>query len=358
MSTRFKTLAMPDPDKVYRVVQWATGVVGSSSLRAIIGHPKLQLVGHYVHSPEKEGRDSGELCGLDPVGIRATRSIDEIVALKPDCVLYMQEGTSVEDLCRLLAAGINVVTTRGDFHFPPAMDPDVRGRIEEACRQGRSSIHSTGSSPGFITEAVPAVLTSIARRLDCLTINEYADIANTCSEQMIFDVMGYGRQSDGKADQGMVDYMVVGFGQSLAVVADALGLRLDSVRGSGDVGTARNDITLPGGGVIAKGTVAAQRVTVEGMCDGRALLRFRCYWYCSLDLEQDWELRETGWRVVVEGDTPMDVQFYFPRTNQDFATQMSGYTAHRAVNAVPYVCAADPGIHTSADLPQIFSRLA
>jgi 2,4-diaminopentanoate dehydrogenase len=357
MSSRFKTLAMPDPDKVYRVVQWATGVVGSSSLRAIIRHPKLQLVGHYVHSEAKEGRDSGELCGLDPVGITATRSIDDIVALKPDCVLYMQEGSNIDDLCRLLAAGINIVTTRGDFHFPPAMDPEIRRRTEEACRRGATSIYSTGSSPGFITEAVPAVLTSIARRLDCLTINEYADIANTCSEQMIFDVMGYGKHSDGKADQAMVDYMVVGFGQSLAVVADALGLSLDSVQGSGDVGTARNNITLPAGGVIEKSTVAAQRVTVEGMCDGRPLLRFRSYWYCSLDLEQDWELRETGWRVVIEGDTPMDVHFYFPRTTEDFATQMSGYTAHRAVNAVPYVCAAEPGIHTTADLPQIFARL-
>ena len=116
---------MPDPDKVYRVVQWATGVVGSSSLRAIIGHPKLQLVGHYVHSPEKDGRDSGELCGLDPVGVRATRSIDEIVALKPDCVLYMQEGTNVEDLCRLLAAGINALA------FVPIDHPEIAALLEE-----------------------------------------------------------------------------------------------------------------------------------------------------------------------------------------------------------------------------------
>ena len=66
-----------------RVVQWATGNVGSRALRRVIEHPKLELVGLYVHSPEKEGREAGELCGLPAVGVRATRNVDEIIALKP-----------------------------------------------------------------------------------------------------------------------------------------------------------------------------------------------------------------------------------------------------------------------------------
>ena len=152
----------------YRVVQWATGNIGLRSLRAIIDHPALSLAGLYVYSDAKAGRDAGELCGLPPTGVMATRSIDDILALEADCVLYMPQRIDVDDLCRLLESGTNVVTTRTEFHLPGRMDPALRQRIEDACRRGGTSIHSTGSSPGFITEAVPLVLTSIQRRLDCL----------------------------------------------------------------------------------------------------------------------------------------------------------------------------------------------
>lgn len=154
----------------YKVVQWATGNIGTRSLKSVIEHPNMQLVGLYVHSQEKAGRDAGELCGLAPVGVKATNSIDNVIALHPDCVLYMQQGANIDDLCRLLASGVNVVTTRVEFHDPITRDPGIRQRLEEACNKGGASLHSTGSSPGFITEALPIVLLSLQRRLDGLTI--------------------------------------------------------------------------------------------------------------------------------------------------------------------------------------------
>src|ERR1700754_1820658 len=142
----------------YKVVQWATGNIGMRSLRSVIEHPKLELVGLYVHAREKAGRDAGELCGLAPVGVKATNSIDDVIALRPDCVLYMQQGANIDDLCRLLVSGVNVVTTRVEFHDPLTLDPGIRQRLEEACKTGGTSLHSTGASPGFITEALPIVL--------------------------------------------------------------------------------------------------------------------------------------------------------------------------------------------------------
>jgi len=121
----------------------------------MIRQPHMKLAGVWVHSAEKAGRDRGELCGLDLVGIKATASIDEIIALKPDCVLYMPQGTDFGAICRMLAAGINIVSTRGEFKYPPFMDPAMRQRVEHACREGGSTIHSTGSSPGLGTEALP-----------------------------------------------------------------------------------------------------------------------------------------------------------------------------------------------------------
>lgn len=98
------TLVSSKPHRRYRVVQWATGNIGMRALRAVIEHPNLDLVGLYVHSEAKAGRDAGELCGKGVNGIKATRSLDEIAALDADCVLYMPQGCNVDELCTLLAS--------------------------------------------------------------------------------------------------------------------------------------------------------------------------------------------------------------------------------------------------------------
>lgn len=107
----------------YRVIQWATGNIGTRSLRAVIEHPNLELAGLYVHSADKAGRDAGELCGLGATGVSATRDIDEILSLGADCVLYMPRVCDIDEMCRLLASGANIVTTRGEFHHPASMSP-------------------------------------------------------------------------------------------------------------------------------------------------------------------------------------------------------------------------------------------
>lgn len=341
-----------------KIVQWATGKVGARSMRAIIQHPTLELVGLYVHSESKEGKDAGELCGLAAVGIKATRNIQDIIALKPDCVMYMQEGVNIDDVCQLLEAGINIVTTRGEFFFPAKMDQVLRERTEAACRKGKASLHATGSSPGFITEAIPVVLTSVARRVDCVTIDEFAYIPESVSPEMVFDVMGYGRPPTEEFDPGMLHHMAQCFDQSLSSTAAALGLSVDEVKSSGETANAITRIKIADGAYIEPGTVAAQRITIAAMHQGKPVIQIRTNWYCATELDKDWYLGETGWRVVVEGDTPLDVRMTMPRTDEPVAEQMGGYTAHRAVNAVQAVCEAAPGIKTTAELPQIVARLA
>ena len=342
-------------DGRYRVIQWATGNIGVRALRAVIEHPQMDLVGLYVSSPDKCGRDAGELCGIGSVGVRATSSLEEIVALDSDCVLYMRQGTDLDELCALLASGKNVVTTRGDFHHPPTMRSDARARVEAACEQGRSSIYSTGSSPGFSTEALPLTLLSLSRRLDCLTIEEYADLSSRNSPDLLFNIMGFGAPV-GEFDPRRAEHVKHDFAASLAQLADAIGLPCDGFEAVGEYSGARQKTEIAAG-LIDVGTVAAQRITITGTREGRPLLRFRANWYCLRDIEHpDWELRETGWRIRVEGDTPLDVSITFPVAPENFAAFTPGLTAHRAVNAVPSVCDAPPGIRTTVDLPQIVAR--
>ena len=322
----------------------------------MIDHPDLELVGLYVYSDDKAGRDAGELCGTESTGVRATRDVDEILALHPDCVVYMGDRADVDVLSRLLESGSNVVSTRSEFHHPPTMDPGVRDRIEAACRRGGSSLHSTGSSPGFITEALPFVLTSLQRRLDRLLIEEFADMSTRNSPELIFSLMGFGREPAAFDPMGVERHGGASFAGSLRMLADALGLPLDDVVATGQVAAARRTVEVAAGPVEA-GSIGAQRLQVEGRRNGRPLVTFSANWYLTADVEPAWELRETGWHVLVEGDAPLDVDIRFPVPPDAWAATSPGLTAHRPVNAIPSVCAAEPGIRTSADLPQIIAAL-
>jgi 4-hydroxy-tetrahydrodipicolinate reductase len=336
----------------YRVVQWATGNVGLRSLRVVIEHPDLELVGLYVYSESKAGKDAGEICGVPPTGVVATHDIDDIVALHPDCVVYMADRVDADAICRLLESGANVVSTRSEFHRPASLDPDLRARLEDACDRGGSTLFSTGSSPGFITEALPFALLSMQRRLDRLVIEEFADMSSRNSPEMIFDLMGFGRDPSHFDPRGVEAHGGASFAGSLGLVADALSLPLDEVVSKGQVAVARQGTEIAAGRIEA-GTIAAQRLEVTGMHGGRPLLCFSANWYLTPEVDPAWDLRATGWHVLLEGDTPLDVEIHFPVPPEQWAATSPGLTAHRPVNAIPYVCAADPGIRTSTELPQI-----
>lgn len=340
----------------YRVVQWATGNIGSRALRAVIEHPGLSLAGVFARAAEKAGRDAGELCGLGPVGVAATGSVDDILALGADCVLYMPLTLDADEVCRLLSSGANVVTTRGEFHWPESMDPVLRERVEAACAEGGTSIHSTGSSPGFISEAVPLALTSIQRRLDNLSIDEFADLSRRDSPQLLFDIMGFGARPS-TFDPRRSAHIAASFGPSLHLLAAALGLRLDGITHDGEVATTPRDVRIAAG-TIPAGSVAAQRMTVSGMRKGHSLLRFRATWYCTDELDPAWSVRPSGWHLTVDGDAPLDVDIRLAVPLDRMASTSPGYTANRAVNAIPAICAATPGIRTTLDLPHITPTLA
>lgn len=339
--------------KKYRVIQWATGNVGSRGLRGVIEHPDYELVGLWVSSQAKVGKDAGELCGLPPTGIKATNDADELIALEADCVIYMPNGADFDVVCKILASGKNIATTRGEFHNKKRMREGRAEQVEAACKQGNTSIYATGSSPGFITEALAIPLLSMQRRLDCLTIDEFADVSSRDSPEMLFQIMGFGAPM-GPYPQPMADHLAYDFGNSMAVVAEAMGLAFDEVQAFGEFSPVTEDIRIAAG-VVPKGTVGATRTTITGMHKGKPVLRMRTNWYVSDKIEaKDWNLRDSGWRVKVEGDTPLDIEITYPEMSvEDYAAFTPGLTAHRCVNSVPMVVAAEPGIRTTVDLAQV-----
>ncbi|HEX2212869.1 MAG TPA: dihydrodipicolinate reductase, partial [Mycobacterium sp.] len=221
---------------------------------------------------------------------------------------------------------MNVVTTCGQFHHHPSMDPKLRDRVEEACQAGGTSIHSTGSSPGFISEAIPLVLTSVQRRFDQLTIDEHADLSKRDSPEMLFGLMGFGRDL-APFEQFRADYLRSSFGPSLRLVADAIGLPLDDVTAGGELAVTPRETRIAAG-TLKPNSVAAQRITITGIRDGKPLITFRATWYCTGDLEPAWDVRDTGWHVALQGDAPLDIALRMPVPLEHMAETAPGYTAN------------------------------
>jgi 4-hydroxy-tetrahydrodipicolinate reductase len=118
------------------------------------------------------------------------------------------------------------------------------------------------------------------------------------------------------------------------------------------VAVARATTTLAAGELPA-GTIAAQRTRLAGFANGAERVRFTANWYCTDEIDPQWDLRPTGWRVRVQSDAPLDVALPFPIPLDELGAATPAYTANRPVNAIPYVCQAAPGILTAADLPPI-----
>lgn len=335
-----------------RVVQCGTGNIGARALREVIGHPRLELVGVQVYDPAKDGVDAGVLCGEAPVGVLATTDPAAIRALAADCVLYMPNALDLDHVVALLDSGTNVVTTRGElFAGGHRLDDAAKARIADACERGNSSIYATGSSPGFITDALPFALLSMQRHVDLVEIEEFANLSRRDSPGLLFDLMGFGRPATA-FDERRAAYLLGEFGPSLSVLMEAADRPVDDWLAGGEVAVARNSTTILAGEIEA-GTVAGQRTTIRGSSGGDEVVRFTATWYCTTDLDASWDLGRTGWRVRVRGDAPFDFDMAFPIALDDLAATTPAYTANRPVNAVPYVCAARPGILSTADLPPI-----
>jgi hypothetical protein len=346
---------------VYRVVQWATGPVGRHAMAATVDHPDLELVGVLVYSDDKAGRDAGELCGRDPIGVIATSDKDEILGLDADCVLYMAQGdadpkAALADICALLASGKNVVSTAvTPLIYPRSMGHKVVARLEEACLEGGSSFHATGIEPGWASEVLPLTLSGIFRYVDSLLVQELLDYSTYDNAFMLFDVMGFGRRPDDPDVIG-ADPAVLGgvFRAPLMLVAEGLGATVDEFAFDRDVSLADEALDVAAGRVEV-GTVEAMRFSATAIVDGRRALTVEHITRLRPDAARDWP-RGRGWKITVDGLPSMVLESRIAVHEEDENDQGCLGTAMHAVHAIAPVSAAAPGIRTFLDLPTIIGR--
>ena len=339
----------------YRVVQWTTGNVGKSSVAAIAKNPNLELIGCFAWSDDKVGRDVGELAGIDPLGVTATNDVDALLALKPDAVVYNPMWIDVDELVRILEAGVNVVAS-ASFITGRNLG-EGRDKLIDACRRGGSTLFGSGVSPGF-AELLAIVAGTACDRIDKVTIAESADTTLYDSPDTERPV-GFGTAIDDPNLAPMAARGTAVFAEAVQLIADALGIELDDITCVSEYAQTTEDLPMASW-TIPAGHVAGVFASWQGIVNGKTVIDINVRWKKGQALDPDWQLDGDGWKITIDGrpTVNMSVGFLPPQDMIESATTIEDFfvlghimTALPPIHAIPAVVAAAPGIATYNDLP-------
>lgn len=345
----------------YRVIQWSTGNVGAYSLRVIIGHPELELAGLWVHGESKEGCDAGELCARPPIGIHATRDAEALLSMEADCVCYtatadLRPLQAIEDMCRILASGKNVVSSSvvGLVH-PTTMNENVTRQLEAACQKGGTSFFTSGIDPGFANDVLPLTLSGLCERWESIRIQEVVNYATYNQPEVVFGTMGFGQPMDAVPLLLTPGALSMAWGGTIRLLADGLGVELDEIRQIHEKVAAPESFETPIG-TVKEGTMAALRFEVQGIVNGRPALIVEHVTRLRDDLAPEWARSDGGYRIIIEGVPSITVDLQMADEKGDHAVGGVILTATRLVNSIPAVCEARSGLLSALDLPLITGR--
>jgi 2,4-diaminopentanoate dehydrogenase len=330
----------------YRVVQWATGAIGKTCLRAVLDHPDMSLAGVYVYSGRKAGQDAGTIARYPETGIIATRDSGEILALDADVVIHtarlqLPYGKHDDDICALLRSGKNVISTAG-HHYPTA---DRLARFSEAALAGGATLYGTGMNPGYVLERLVLGLTGVCTDVRRIEVVELLNAASMPDPDFVFNVMGMGSDPAaldlrGGALAGLYGEL---YGEAIAFTCDRMNVSLDEIVPDHRVVAAERDLSV-GAGVIKAGTVAATEWRWHALSAGERFLTLSVIWTMDPSLA-DYAGRH-HWTVEIEGrpDLHLSLDMSDP-PGTGLRTKAGQYvTAGAVINAIPAVVAAPPGV--------------
>ena len=346
-----------------RLAQFATGNVGAEMIRRIAAHPDLELVALYCWSPDKAGRDAGELAGAAPVDVLATDDLTQVLAAEPDIVSFNGVWPDVDIFCTLLEAGIDVVTTSDwitgyhrDRNHPHPSGRKPTELIEAACQKGRATFYGTGMNPG-LAQILSVVATAGTGRIDKITVLESVDVSCHHSVDTWTNV-GYGRPVDDPAVPGMLENGCMVFADSIYLMADCADLEIEAIEFECELGACTEDVDL-GWWALARGTVGGSLAKFKGMVGGQSRIEMHIEWQMTPRTEPARDVQGC-YVTTIEGDpTIVNRHMIFPAagmgrgqmTPDYFASLGMTITGMPALNAMRAVHDAPPGMITSADLP-------
>lgn len=322
-----------------RVLHYGLGPIGQAVVRQVASRDGFKIVGAVDIDPAKTGRDLGEVAGVGR-RLKVKVSADARKAIKtakPDVVVHCTNSslkTVWPQLEGILSVKVPVVSTTEELSYPAGANLKIARKIHELAKKKKVAIVGTGVNPGFAMDTLPIALTAICERVDSIRIDRIQDarIRRLPFQQKIGSGLTR-EQFQKKVDEGTVRH--VGLTESVNMIADAMGWKLDRV----------TDEIQP---KIADQPVASEFLAVDpgyvcgivqdgyGFKNGKAIIHLHMEAYLGSP--------ETYDSVTIEGS---------PRIQQKVGGGFHGdvATASIAVNSIPKVLVASPGLHTMRSLP-------
>jgi 4-hydroxy-tetrahydrodipicolinate reductase len=334
--------------------------VGIHALRAIIRHPDLELVGLWVHSANKAGRDAGDLCDLPTTGVTATNDVDALLALNADCVCYtatadLRPWEAIDDIERILASGANVVSSSMvQLLHPKTADKAMVERLEAACREGGTTCFFSGIDPGFANDLIPIALTSACERVDTVRVMEILNYDTYDQPEVLFGTMGFAQPLDHTPLLLFPGALSYAWGGVIGQIAESLDVEVEEIRETHEKASLDHDVSLAVGEVPA-GTMAGLRFEVQGMVGGRPAIVIEHVTRLDDSVAPEWP-QGNGYRIEIKGSPSFTLDLEMEGEDGDHNTGGLIGTAMRLLNAVPAVCDAPPGMVSTFDLPLYGAR--
>jgi 4-hydroxy-tetrahydrodipicolinate reductase len=356
-----------------KVGVWGPGSMGLIALRAVIDHPQLELVSLIVHTDSKVGRDAGELCGINHVGVVATQDTEVVLQGGADVIVYaaaanLRPAEAIDDMVTILRSGTNVVSCSVvPLVYPDAVDAAFTDPLQRACQEAGVSFFNTGIDPGFANDILPLALSGLSRNIDSIRVTEMFNYGTYPDRGAVYDILGFGQAPSFQAFAAMPGAFTFGWGPVLYQLAAGLGVEIERLSENVERLVSDQSFDTPTGRVEA-GTIGAMRSTLTAHVDGEPKLVIDHVSRMHDDLAPDWPQphisippRDLGYpgvtgrgvyRVEITGSPTMRCELELTENaDHDLGARVAG--AARMVNAIPAVYQAEPGLLSALDLPLV-----
>ena len=329
-----------------KVLIWGFGAMGSGMADMLLKKKGVEIVGICDVHPDRVNNSFKKFVKADAshhADVTISDDIDLLIeSTKPDLALLATDSFTAkafDKIVKLLENKINVISTAEQMAYPQAQEPELAAKLDQIAKDNGVSVLGTGINPGMIMDLLVVVLTGCMEEVDHILarrVNSLSPFGPAVMEEQ-----GVGMELDKfnklNAEGKLAGH--VGFAESVNMIADALGLKLDKFQQQMEPIVTDVDRKSPYG-FAAAGHLAGVNMTAKGYVDGKDMIDMQH----PQQIEPQLAGVDTGDYIVLEGT---------PKVNMAITPEVDGGigTIAMCVNMIPQVINATPGLKTMLDLP-------
>ncbi|HTZ31689.1 MAG TPA: dihydrodipicolinate reductase [Methylomirabilota bacterium] len=325
--------------KKIRAIQYGIGPIGASIVKLLREKESIEIVGAIDTDPAKIGRDLGEVVGASdaPWGVKVSGDARGVLEQSADVVMHTTSSSLpkvMDQLLTCLDVGSCVVSTCEELSYPYRTHPELAAKLDAAAKESGVALVGTGINPGFVMDKLVVTLAAVSQRIDHASAIRIVDASKR--RLPLQKKIGAGLSVEefrARVKEGTIKH--VGLPESVAMVADSLGLRVDEITETIEPKVATEPVHTEYL-TVEPGQAAGVHQIARGLFEGKELIYMELQMYVGAQDPAD--------KVELQGHP--NIGLVIPGgSHGDIAT------ASVAVNSIPVILEAPSGLRTSRDLP-------